>query len=75
MRNTIALLAVCLFAALASACTYAPPTVITGSGKVISEPREVSGYSAVELSGVGSLLIAQNIRASKAMSRRLRALA
>lgn len=60
MRTAIAIFLVLVFAAFASACNYTPPTIVSGSGNVISVPRPVSGYSEVSLSGVGTLLIAQN---------------
>jgi putative autotransporter adhesin-like protein len=60
MRTATTIFVVLVLAAFASACSYTPPTIIKGSGNVISEPRPVSGYSEVSLSGVGTLLIAQN---------------
>jgi hypothetical protein len=41
---------------LFSACNF---TVANGSGKVISQERQVSGFSKVELSGIGQLIISQ----------------
>ena len=41
---------------LLSACNF---TVANGSGKVISQERQVSGFSKVSLSGIGQLIITQ----------------
>jgi hypothetical protein len=41
---------------LLSACNF---TVANGSGKVISQNRQVSGFSQVSLSGIGQLIISQ----------------
>jgi hypothetical protein len=45
-----------LSSVLAAGC-FGP--VVTGSGKVITEPRNVSGFSAVSLDGSGRLVIEQ----------------
>jgi hypothetical protein len=51
-----------LLAALVVACDgrIGPLTVVRGSGNVVSEAREVSGFSAVTLAGVGQLVIDQS---------------
>jgi len=41
---------------LLSACNF---TIANGSGKVISQQRQVSGFSKVSLSGIGQLIITQ----------------
>lgn len=46
-------------AALLSACNIGSMAV-KGSGKIITEQRTVSGYSAVDLSNAGKLIIEQN---------------
>lgn len=51
-----------LVMALLVACEgqIGPLTVVRGSGNVVSEEREVSGFSAVTLAGVGRLVIDQS---------------
>ena len=55
MRNARVVL-VFLGCALFAGCVL---TAISGSGHVVDEPRSVSGFSAVSLSGSGRLLIEQ----------------
>ena len=43
----------------ASACAIRLPNSVTGSGRVITESRPVSGFHAVSLTGVGELFIDQ----------------
>lgn len=51
-----------LLVAALSACgiNLAPQTVVSGSGKVISETRTVSGFDGVTITGIGTILIDQN---------------
>ena len=51
---------VALFALVLSGCDGGFGGVVTGSGNVTSESRNVSGFQAVSLSGVGNLTIDQN---------------
>jgi len=46
-------------ASLLSGCTIGGLTVINGSGTKTTETRQVSGFDAVELSGVGKLIVKQ----------------
>ena len=55
MKGRVALL-LALVAALAASCV---PTVIEGSGDLVTETREVAGVSSVALSGMGDLTIRQ----------------
>jgi hypothetical protein len=56
----IKLLAVSVVVLLvASACAIRLPNSVTGSGKVITESRPISGIHAVSLTGVGELFIDQ----------------
>jgi hypothetical protein len=56
---TSALAAVLLLAALAG-CTIGPMEIVTGSGNVTEESRDVSGFTRIELSGVGMLMLTQD---------------
>jgi hypothetical protein len=63
MKERISVIIVFAAAIVLSGCQGMLPggrgAVVFGSGQVISEPRQVSGFSAVSLSGVGLLTIAQ----------------
>ncbi len=58
--NKIVIILLILCGMILSACSgvVAGQQIITGSGKVVSEPRSVSGFSAVSLEGSGSVEIA-----------------
>lgn len=47
-------------ALLLSACNFVLPASVVGSGKMANESRTVSGFSKVDLSGVGDLAIDVN---------------
>ena len=50
---------------LVSGCIFpVRNTRVLGSGEVITEPRRVSGFSTVELSGIGTLIIEQGSKES-----------
>jgi hypothetical protein len=50
---------------LVSGCIFpVRNTRVLGSGEVITEPRRVSGFSSVELSGIGTLIIEQGSKES-----------
>lgn len=48
-----------IFAGLLSGCTIGGLTVIQGSGNKTTETRQVSGFNAVELTGIGKLIVKQ----------------
>src|SRR4051794_38180612 len=48
-----------VFVSLLSGCTIGGLNVIQGSGNKTTETRQVSGFNAVELSGVGKLIVKQ----------------
>jgi hypothetical protein len=43
-----------------SACQIGPMEVITGSGNVTTENRNLSGFKSIELSGIGMLVLTQD---------------
>lgn len=47
-------------ALLLSACNFVLPMGVVGSGKVVSESRTVSGFSKIDLSGAGDIVIDVN---------------
>jgi hypothetical protein len=49
-------IAILLFALLASGCGY---QIVAGSGNVVTENREVSGFHAVTLAGIGDVILTQ----------------
>lgn len=51
--------AVLLLAALAG-CTIGPMEVVTGSGNVITENRNLSGFTEIEMAGVGLIVLTQD---------------
>jgi hypothetical protein len=53
MKHTRSLVPI-LLCALASGCVL---NAISGSGKIVTEPRSVSGFSGISLNGTGRLLI------------------
>lgn len=59
MRKTKPLLLLAVLAVTLSACYMAR---VHGSGHVVTDDREVSGFSAVEFGGMGRLIIEQNGR-------------
>ena len=59
-RNHLLILSLLVIASFTlSACHLSFASVVTGSGNVTSESREISGVDAVELNGVGRLKIIQ----------------
>ncbi len=56
ITKSFALISVLLAALLLSACQF---TVIQGSGRLITEQRSVSGFSAVSFSGMGDITLSQ----------------
>ena len=56
---TPAVAAMLLLVALAG-CTMGPMEVVTGSGNLIEENRNLSGFSRIELSGMGMLVLTQD---------------
>ncbi len=59
MRYTI-LAALAVAALSLSACNFVVPGAVVGSGKMASESRPVSGFTKVDLSGFGDLVIDVN---------------
>jgi hypothetical protein len=61
MKTSLGILATFVLASLSTACSgdIGPIELIRGSGNVVSEGREVSGFTAVTLDGVGQLVIDQ----------------
>ena len=49
----------CLIAVLAALLVLAGCSVVSGSGQVESETRQVSGFTGIELSGIGEVTIEQ----------------
>jgi hypothetical protein len=54
-----------LLASFISACTFVTksenlPDIVKGSGNVETETREVSGFNAISLQGMGSVIVDQN---------------
>ena len=56
MRTLIRLVMIALAAVLLAGCGV---TIVNGSGKVITESRKVSNFSAVSFSGLGDITISQ----------------
>jgi hypothetical protein len=59
MRYTF-LTAMAIAALALSACNFVVPGAVVGSGKIVTESRPVSGFTKVDLSGVGDLMIDVN---------------
>jgi hypothetical protein len=59
MQKMKPLLILAVLAPTLSACYVAP---VRGSGKVVTDTRSVSGFSAIEFGGAGRLIIEQNGR-------------
>lgn len=57
--STVALIMGALLIGLLAGCNNAGSNIITGSGNMTTEKREVSGFSAVELTTIGTLTIQQ----------------
>jgi hypothetical protein len=49
-----------LMLAVLTSCTIGPQEIITGSGNVIEENRNLSGFTGIELGGVGMLVLTQD---------------
>lgn len=60
LHNVIIVAGLTVFALLLSGCNGGFGGVVTGSGNVKTESRNVSGFQAVSLSGVGNLTIDEN---------------
>lgn len=56
-RTVIALLV--LFSLVLSGCNFTGLHIVTGSGKMVEESRQVSGFDSVDMSGSGELVIIQ----------------
>lgn len=68
MKKQISLIAVLSIAVLLAGCAFYIPSglrsVVTGSGSVTRENREVGGFNAVSLNGAGELTITQGEKES-----------
>ena len=60
-------LAVCLLAIAVLILSACAVTTVRGSGKVVTEEREVSGFEGVTLSGIGKVIITQGDEESLAI--------
>jgi Putative auto-transporter adhesin, head GIN domain len=60
LHNLIIVVGLAVFTLLLSGCNSGFGGTVTGSGNVKTESRNVSGFQAVSLSGVGNLTIDQN---------------
>jgi hypothetical protein len=59
-RNKVTVLAVLVLVSfILSSCTFSFKGIVTGSGIMAAEERDVSGFTAIELNGVGRLYIIQ----------------
>lgn len=60
-KRLILPLPVLLVALLVAGCTF---NVVTGSGKIISESRDISGFTRITLAGIGDVIVTQGEQAA-----------